>query len=223
MYFIFQSFENYFIHNNIKTIKSVPLQLRGDYPVDFEIRGEIFFPLDNFEKLNKLRAENEEPLYANPRNTASGTLKSLDSKIVADRGLDCFLYGIYGDDLKIDNHFDLVKKAGDRGFIPLDVNEFADQLNRGQMADMMKALGGKKGKGMLSKMMGGLGGNMGGGMGGLAAGMRGMPDPSAMDPKQLEALSKQMGGSLPGTPKLPGLGGPKLPGLGGTPFGGKKK
>lgn len=110
---------------NVKTIKSIPLQLRGDYPQDFEIRGEIFFPLSNFEKLNKKREENDEPLYANPRNTASGTLKSLDSSIAAERGLDCFLYGIYGDDIQTDNHFDLVKKAGEWGFkIPKENNNY---------------------------------------------------------------------------------------------------
>jgi len=101
---------------NVKTIKSIPLSLRGDYPEDFEIRGEIFFPLENFERLNKQRAENDEPLYANPRNTASGTLKSLDSGIAAERGLDCFLYGVYGDNISIDNHYDLVEKAEEWGF-----------------------------------------------------------------------------------------------------------
>lgn len=104
------------VSTNVKTIKSIPLKLRGDFPDDFEIRGEIFFPLKNFEKLNKLRAANDEPLYANPRNTASGTLKSLDSSIAAKRGLDCFLYGIYGENIEIDNHFDLVKKAEEWGF-----------------------------------------------------------------------------------------------------------
>ena len=104
------------VSTNVKTIKSIPLKLRGDFPGDFEIRGEIFFPLKNFEKLNKLRAANDEPLYANPRNTASGTLKSLDSSIAAERGLDCFLYGIYGENIEINNHFDLVKKAEEWGF-----------------------------------------------------------------------------------------------------------
>lgn len=104
------------VSTNVKTIKSIPLKLRGDFPNDFEIRGEIFFPLKNFEKLNKQRAENDEPLYANPRNTASGTLKSLDSSIAAERGLDCYLYGIYGDNIEIDNHFDLVEKAEEWGF-----------------------------------------------------------------------------------------------------------
>lgn len=113
------------VSTNVKTIKSIPLKLRGDFPADFEIRGEIFFPLKNFERLNKKREENEEPLYANPRNTASGTLKSLDSSIAAERGLDCFLYGIYGEDIAIDNHFDLVKKAGEWGFkIPKEEHNY---------------------------------------------------------------------------------------------------
>lgn len=113
------------VSTNVKTIKSIPLKLRGDYPQDFEIRGEIFFPLKNFEKLNKQREENDEPLYANPRNTASGTLKSLDSSIAAERGLDCFLYGIYGENIEIDNHYDLVKKAGEWGFkIPKEETKY---------------------------------------------------------------------------------------------------
>lgn len=101
---------------NVKTIKSIPLQLRGDYPAEFEIRGEIFFPFEAFDRLNAEREELGEALFANPRNTASGTLKSQDSKIVAQRGLDCFLYGIYGDNLPFDNHYDNVLKAKDWGF-----------------------------------------------------------------------------------------------------------
>ncbi|MEN8957337.1 MAG: NAD-dependent DNA ligase LigA, partial [Flavobacteriales bacterium] len=113
------------VSTNVKTIKSIPLRLRGDFPEDFEIRGEIFFPLKNFERLNKQRLENNEPLYANPRNTASGTLKSLDSSIAAERGLDCLLYGIYGENIEIDNHFDLVKKAQEWGFkIPLEKDNY---------------------------------------------------------------------------------------------------
>jgi DNA ligase (NAD+) len=113
------------VSTNVKTIKTIPLKLRGDFPKDFEIRGEIFFPLENFERLNKSREENDEPLYANPRNTASGTLKSLDSSIAAKRGLDCYLYGIYGDNIEIDNHYELVKKAKDWGFkIPLEENNY---------------------------------------------------------------------------------------------------
>ncbi len=113
------------VSTNVKTIKSVPLSLRGDYPADFEIRGEIFFPLENFERLNKQRAENDEPLYANPRNTASGTLKSLDSSIAAERGLDCYLYGIYGENIAIDNHYELVEKAEEWGFkVPKSTNNY---------------------------------------------------------------------------------------------------
>jgi DNA ligase (NAD+) len=115
---------------NVKTIKSIPLSLRGDYPEDFEIRGEIFFPLENFERLNKQRAENDEPLYANPRNTASGTLKSLDSSIAAERGLDCFLYGVYGDNISIDNHYDLVEKAEEWGFkVPKSTNNYISKTD----------------------------------------------------------------------------------------------
>jgi len=101
---------------NVRTIKTIPLTLKGDYPNDFEIRGEIFFPLDHFEKLNKDREDIGEPLYANPRNTASGTLKLQNSKIVAERGLDCFLYGITGDNLSFKTHYEAVKKAGEWGF-----------------------------------------------------------------------------------------------------------
>ena len=101
---------------NVKTIKTIPLQLKGDYPADFEIRGEIFYPIDSFHKMNVERRENDEPEYANPRNLASGTLKQQDSRIVASRGLDCFLYGLYGDDLPINSHYESVLKAKEWGF-----------------------------------------------------------------------------------------------------------
>ena len=101
---------------NVKTIKTIPLQLKGDYPADFEIRGEIFYPIDSFHKMNEERRENDEPEYANPRNLASGTLKQQDSRIVASRGLDCFLYGLYGDDLPINSHYESVLKAKEWGF-----------------------------------------------------------------------------------------------------------
>jgi len=101
---------------NVKTIKTIPLQLTGDFPADFEIRGEIFYPIDSFRKMNEERRENDEPEYANPRNLASGTLKQQDSKIVASRGLDCFLYGIYGEDLPFNSHYESVLKAKDWGF-----------------------------------------------------------------------------------------------------------
>ena len=101
---------------NVKTIKTIPLQLKGDYPADFEIRGEIFYPIESFHKMNEERRENDEPEYANPRNLASGTLKQQDSRIVASRGLDCFLYGLYGADLQVNSHFESVLKAKEWGF-----------------------------------------------------------------------------------------------------------
>jgi DNA ligase (NAD+) len=100
---------------NVKTISTIPLRLKGDYPIDFEIRGEIFFPLANFKRLNNEREELGEPLFANPRNTASGTLKMHDSKIVASRGLDCFLYGVYGASSQ-SGHFEMVQKSAEWGF-----------------------------------------------------------------------------------------------------------
>jgi len=104
------------VTNNVKTIKTIPLQLKGDFPSDFDIRGEIYFPIKAFEKTNEERRLNGEAEFANPRNSASGTLKSQDSKVVASRGLDCMLYGIYGDDLPFDNHLESVQKAKDWGF-----------------------------------------------------------------------------------------------------------
>ena len=101
---------------NVRTIRSIPLQLTGDFPADFEIRGEIFFPLKNFTKLNEQRIDIGEPEFANPRNTASGTLKLQDSKVMADRGLDCYLYGLYGYDLPLEGHFESVLKAAEWGF-----------------------------------------------------------------------------------------------------------
>lgn len=104
------------VTNNVKTIRTIPLQLKGNYAADFEIRGEIFFPKANFEAMNKQREENGEPLFANPRNSASGTLKSQDSKVVAERGLDCYLYGVYGEDLNFESHFESVNSVRDWGF-----------------------------------------------------------------------------------------------------------
>ena len=104
------------ISPNVRTIKAIPLKLSAPYPDDFEIRGEIFMPLQEFAKLNKERKKNELALFANPRNTASGTLKLQDSGIVADRNLDCFLYGLYQDRAEQTNHFDAVSFAGEMGF-----------------------------------------------------------------------------------------------------------
>ncbi len=104
------------VTNNVRTIRSIPLQLSPEAPSDFEIRGEIFMPQQKFEALNAQRAAQNEPLFANPRNTASGTLKLLDSKEVARRGLDCYLYGIYGVTNATTGHFEAVVQAKDWGF-----------------------------------------------------------------------------------------------------------
>ena len=101
---------------NVKTIKTIPLILKNGYPDDFEIRGEIFYPTAEFERVNHERKLNDEQLYANPRNLASGTLKLQDSKLVAERGLDCFLYGVYGEDLPFKSHIDSVLGAKEWGF-----------------------------------------------------------------------------------------------------------
>lgn len=101
---------------NVRTIRSIPLKLKEDYPQDFEIRGEIFFPLKKFRELNEQRLDIGEAEFANPRNTASGTLKLQDSKIVAERGLDSYLYGLYGIDLPFENHYESVVKAKEWGF-----------------------------------------------------------------------------------------------------------
>ena len=115
---------------NVKTIRTIPLILFGDYPKDFEIRGEIFFPLQNFQELNVKRREENQPEFANPRNTASGTLKMLDSAVVAQRGLDCFLYGLYGTGTITDGHIETVQKSGDWGFkVPDESKRYIEKTN----------------------------------------------------------------------------------------------
>lgn len=104
------------VTNNIKTIKSVPLQLRGDYPVKFDIRGEIVLPFDGFIKMNEERIANGEEPYMNPRNTASGSLKLQDSGLVAQRPLECLLYSLVGRNLGLDTQFQLLEKAREWGF-----------------------------------------------------------------------------------------------------------
>ncbi|MCK4630417.1 MAG: NAD-dependent DNA ligase LigA, partial [Bacteroidales bacterium] len=102
---------------NIKTIKSIPLVLRGEnYPSLFEIRGEIFMSGEGFSKLNAEREKNGNPLFANPRNATAGTLKMLNSSVVAKRPLDCFLYHILGDELPYGSHFENLEKAKSWGF-----------------------------------------------------------------------------------------------------------
>ncbi|WP_165042620.1 NAD-dependent DNA ligase LigA [Dysgonomonas sp. ZJ709] len=102
---------------NVRTIRSIPLHLNGsDYPKEFEIRGEILLPWSVFEELNKERAEQEEQLFANPRNAGSGTLKQQDPKIVASRKLDSYFYYILGEDLPTDGHYENLMKAKEWGF-----------------------------------------------------------------------------------------------------------
>ena len=103
------------VTTNIKTIRSIPLQLRGDFPAAFEIRGEVFLPRDGFDKLNQEREEIGDPPFANPRNAAAGSLKMQDSALVARRPLDCFLYHVLGDQLPFDNHYDNLMKAREWG------------------------------------------------------------------------------------------------------------
>ena len=118
------------VTTNVKTIRTIPLTLTGDYPADFEIRGEIFFPLKNFQRLNEVRRENQEPEFANPRNTASGTLKMQDSKVVAERGLDCFLYGVYGTGNLREGHFETVQKVADWGFkVPSETKRYIEKVS----------------------------------------------------------------------------------------------
>ena len=105
------------VTENVKTIRSVPLVLRGDgYPDRFEIRGEILMPWAVFEKLNAEREREEEPLFANPRNAASGTLKLQNSAVVASRQLDAYLYYLLGENLPFDDHFENLHAARTWGF-----------------------------------------------------------------------------------------------------------
>lgn len=105
------------VTNNVKTIRTVPLVLKGDnYPKEFEIRGEILMPWEVFENLNREREAKEEPLFANPRNAASGTLKQQNSAVVASRKLDAYLYYLLGDNLPCDGHYENLQEARKWGF-----------------------------------------------------------------------------------------------------------
>lgn len=105
------------VTDNVKTIRSIPLVLHGEgYPKNFEIRGEILMPWNVFEELNRERELREEPLFANPRNVASGTLKSQNSAVVANRKLDAYLYYLLGDNLPHDGHYENLQEAAKWGF-----------------------------------------------------------------------------------------------------------
>ena len=105
------------VTDNVKTIRSIPLVLHGEgYPKNFEVRGEILMPWNVFEELNRERELREEPLFANPRNAASGTLKSQNSAVVANRKLDAYLYYLLGDNLPHDGHYENLQEAAKWGF-----------------------------------------------------------------------------------------------------------
>ncbi|MGB5388533.1 MAG: NAD-dependent DNA ligase LigA [Eudoraea sp.] len=101
---------------NIRTIKSVPLRLQGDFPSKFDIRGEIVLPMEGFAQMNEERINNGEDPYMNPRNTAAGSLKLQDSALVAERPLECLLYGITGSNLNFSSQFEMLLKAREWGF-----------------------------------------------------------------------------------------------------------
>ena len=105
------------VTENVKTIRCIPLRLNGNgYPEEFEIRGEILMPWTSFETLNREREEREEPLFANPRNAASGTLKSKNSAVVAQRKLDAYLYYLLGEHIPFDRHYENLQAARSWGF-----------------------------------------------------------------------------------------------------------
>lgn len=105
------------VTRNVRTIRTIPLVLKGDnYPSFFEIRGEVLMPWATFEKLNKEREQQEEPLFANPRNAAAGTLKLQNPSVVASRGLDAYLYYMLGNNLPTDNHYENLQYAREWGF-----------------------------------------------------------------------------------------------------------
>ena len=104
------------VTNNIKTIRSIPLQLKGDFPAEFAVRGEIILPFEGFEKMNQELIEIGETPYSNPRNTASGSLKLQDSALVAKRPLDCLLYFLIGNNLPFNSQYDGLEAARKWGF-----------------------------------------------------------------------------------------------------------
>ena len=117
------------VTNNIKTIRSIPLELKGNYPPKFDIRGEIILPLDGFQKMNQELIEIGETPYSNPRNTASGSLKLQDSAEVAKRPLDCLLYFITGQNLPFNSQYDGLETARNWGFKVPNESKLAHNLD----------------------------------------------------------------------------------------------
>ena len=114
---------------NLKTIPSIPLILKGDYPNYFEVRAEVILPIHGFKKLNEERVKRGEPPFMNPRNTASGSLKLQDSRIVSKRPLDCFAYSIVGEELKISSQYESLKKMRSWGFKVPDSSVISGSLS----------------------------------------------------------------------------------------------
>lgn len=118
------------VTTNIKTIRTVPLKLKGEgWPAEFEVRGEVYYPLDVFKKLNKEREEDGEATLANPRNAASGTLKMQDSAIVAKRKLNAFLYFLYGENLPYETHWDRLEAVKSWGFNTSEHTRLCKNIN----------------------------------------------------------------------------------------------
>tara|TARA_Y200000002_G_scaffold285794_1_gene239911 strand:+ start:834 stop:2837 length:2004 start_codon:yes stop_codon:yes gene_type:complete len=115
---------------NIKTIKTIPLRLKGEYPKFFEARGEIILPIEDFNKMNLQRGELGEPQYSNPRNTASGSLKLQDSTQVARRPLKCFIYAVAGNELNLYDQFEVLKKAREWGFKVPNSAKLVDSIEK---------------------------------------------------------------------------------------------
>lgn len=117
------------VTTNIRTIKSIPLKLKGDFPEKFDIRGEIVLPFEGFNKMNEDRIEIGEEPYRNPRNTASGSLKLQDSAEVAKRPLECLLYTVIGPNLGINSQFESLEKARSWGFKVPDAAKLTNSIN----------------------------------------------------------------------------------------------
>ncbi|MFT6801736.1 MAG: DNA ligase (NAD+) [Salibacteraceae bacterium] len=131
------------VSNNVRTIRSIPLKLKGDYPNILEVRGEIMFSNAAFEKLNEEVVANGDQPYANPRNTASGTLKLQDSAIVSQRGLECFIYSSVNVDPSIHTHYNAVTGLAEFGFLTPSVknNRFKICASKNQIMDFIHLWG----------------------------------------------------------------------------------
>jgi DNA ligase (NAD+) len=117
------------VTTNAKTIRSIPLKLKGNFPSSFEIRGEIFMPRTVFDEINREREEIGESPLANPRNAASGTMKMQDSSVVASRRLDCFVYYMLGDEVPFKSHFENLNAAKSWGFNVSKHSKLLDNIN----------------------------------------------------------------------------------------------